>query len=147
MTLYQKIKRIARPVVQHYHTDLTVHDRRTLRTMKLGEIAMWSCRTHGTHFIWLSRKDDKADHATVESCRNALNYFDAVAKVFGNEDGSDQWYLLEKTGDGVIPMTAEQARGHFVRRINCISDLVKRQRSSEAAVSAWTSAYQRNTAA
>ncbi len=126
-TIYQKLKRIALPVVQHYHADLTTHDLAALRAMKDGETAMWSCRTHGTHFIWLARKSDQADHATVESCRNALNYFDAVAKVFGNEDGADQWYLLEKTGNGIIPMAAEQAREHFVRRINCISDLVTRQ--------------------
>ncbi len=127
MTIYQKLKRIAKPVIKAYHTDLTVHDLKTLRAMKDGEIAFWSCRTHGTHFIWLSRKSDRADQITVESCRNALNYFDAVAKVFGNEDGADQWYLLEKTGNGIIPMTAEQAREHFVRRIHCISDMVQRQ--------------------
>ncbi len=126
MTIYQKLKRIAKPVIKAYHDDLAVHDLKALRAMRPGETALWTCREHGTHFIWLARKDDKVDAATLESHRNGLNYFDAVAKVFGNTDGSDKWYLLEKTGASVIPLTAIEARQLYVERIRSIGAAVAR---------------------
>ncbi|MGI9504283.1 MAG: hypothetical protein ACR2RE_14645 [Geminicoccaceae bacterium] len=125
MTIYQKIKRIAAPVVRAYQTDLTTHDRRACRQMKDGDTAVWCCRECGTHFIWIAQAGDTVSGDTLESLRNALNWFDAVADVFGNEDGCSQWYLLEKIGDAVVPMSASKARELFVRRIKALELAIK----------------------
>jgi hypothetical protein len=118
MTVYQKIKRIAVPIVKAYQTDITIHDRKSCAAMKPGETALWSCRSHGSHFVGLAKSTDTVSRDTVESLRKALNYFDAVAKVFGNQDGSDIWYFIERTGEAVWPLTATEARQHFVNRID-----------------------------
>lgn len=120
-TIYQKIKRHSHNVIKHYETDLTVHDRRFCASMLPGDSAMWTCREHGTHFIWLSHHNDTPDHATLEDWRSRLNHFDAVASVFGNRDGAESWYLLECLGKPqhgtVVKLTADEARDCFVRKI------------------------------
>ncbi len=126
MTLYQKIKRIARPVVKAYHDDITVHDRAACARMKHGSTAVWMCRSHGSHFIHVAMHGDTVSRETLESLRNGLNWFDAVAKVFGNEDGANNWYLLEQTGETVTPLTAIEARQLFVDRIRALGTAVER---------------------
>ena len=130
MTLYQRIKKFSRGTLKHYETDLTVHDRRLCASMTPGTSALWSCRTMGTHFMWLAHKDDEISHKCLEDIRNRLNYFDAVGKVFGNEDGADTWYLLEccgtKQNGTTCKLTAEEAREIVLRRIKGMESALSR---------------------
>ena len=118
MTIYQKIKRISKPIVKHYLEDVTVHDRAACRKMRDGSIALWNCRTCGSHFVWVNHPEDTVDHETLESLRLRLNYFDAIA--------GDHWYMLEQIGQSVIPINTDQARDLFVSRLRAIEGAVKR---------------------
>lgn len=121
MTLYQQIKRHSRGTLEHYQTDLTAHDRHSCASMKPGTSALWTVRNMGTHFVWVNHGSDEMNRTTLESLRCRLNYFDAVASVFGNEDGSDTWYMLEclgKAQNGTsFKLSANDARDIMLRRI------------------------------
>ena len=130
MTLYQRIKKFSRGTLKHYETDLTIHDRRLCAAMTPGTSALWTCRTMGTHFIWNAHATDEISHKCLDDLRNRLNYFDAVAKVFGNEEGCDTWYLLEcvgtKQNGTTLKCTAEQAREIMLRRIKGMESALAR---------------------
>ena len=135
MTLYQQIKRISRTTLKHYREDLTVHDRRLCAAMTPGTSALWTKRECGTHFIWVSVEADQSEFAiadTIESLRNRLNHFDAVAQVFGNEDGSNEWYMLEcvgtKQNGTVFALDANAARDILLQRIKSFERLLERKR-------------------
>ncbi len=134
MTIYQKLKKLARNTIKAYHEDLTVHDLRLCNMLKPGNVALWTCREHGTHFIWATHSDDKPDYATLESLRNRLNHFDAVAQVFGNEDGAMSWHVIECLGKPkhgtVFSANAEEARDLMVRRIKSLESYLYRQRAA-----------------
>ena len=80
--------------------------------------------------MWLAHKDDEISHKCLEDMRNRLNYFDAVGKVFGNEDGADTWYLLEccgtKQNGTTCKLTAEEAREIVLRRIKGMESALSR---------------------
>lgn len=117
--IYQHIKRIAKPVVKHYHDDLTVYDRRTCDTLTTGCTAFWMPREHGTHWTWHRCPVDAVDDDTLESLRNRLNHMDAVVSVFGNA----QWYLIESTSGRHGTVTAVEtgkARQIMVDRIKAV---------------------------
>ncbi len=131
MTLYQRIKRHSHGILKHYDTDLTKHDRNSCASMVPGTSALWSVRSHGTHFVWLAHESDQIDRATLESLRNRLNHFDAVANVFGNEDGSDTWYCLEcvgtKQNGTVFKLDAKDAREVMLKRIKSFERELERK--------------------
>jgi hypothetical protein len=99
-TIYQKIKRLAAPVVEAYETDLTEHDRAACFNLVPGAVALWSPRQHGTHFLRVSQPVEAIEAQTVRTAASTLEYFDAVATVFGDR----QWYVLE--------CVARPRRGH-----------------------------------
>ncbi len=101
--IYQTLEQIAEPIIKAYHADLTINDRKTLAEMVPGDKALWTCRVSSTHLILLYREGPQAK-------RNALTYFDAICSIFKSE----KWFLLEKTGERVTPMTAEKAREYLV---------------------------------
>jgi len=115
-TVYQRIKRIARPIVKFYHDDITVHDRRACDKIKRNDVAVWVARECGSHFIWVSRHDDTISADILESMRNALNWFDAVSDI--NQDA--QWHMINGVADrrgNVCAIDTDYARDLFVRRI------------------------------
>ncbi len=51
MTLYRRLKTLAASnphLLLAYRTDLTDHDRRAIRSMKVGQTWLWILRPHGT---------------------------------------------------------------------------------------------------
>lgn len=129
-TIYSQIREIAKPIIQAYQTDVTVHDRRDVSKMVSGDTAVWAVRSHGSHLIHISMHGDAMTNATAESLCNGLKYFDAVTSVFVNEDGAPDWYFLEalaRKGHGhVFKIDAQNARQFFVDRINAIESAIKK---------------------
>lgn len=127
MTIYQKLRRIAAKTVQHYTTDITVHDRAHCNDLMPGSLAIWTPRSHGSHFVWLKHPTDKQDFETVESLRDRLNWLDAVNDTFGNA----QWYMLECIGQKrhghVYKVETSYARNLFVERIKTLETAMQRQ--------------------
>ncbi len=95
--IYQTLEQIAEPIIEGHHNDLRLYDRKILSEMVPGDKAFWTCRSYGTHMVLISQT-------------GALAYFDAICDAFNSEE----WFLLEKTGERVTPMTAEKAREHLV---------------------------------
>ena len=127
MTIYQKIKRLASKIVEHYKTDLTKHDLRACNKMIPGSLAVWSARTCGTHFVWINHPDDKIDHETVKSLQVRLSWFDAILST----DIDTQWHMLECVGQKrhgqVFTVSNGAIRDMFTRRIESTKAMIVRQ--------------------
>lgn len=109
MTMYQKMKKIARPVVKNYHTDLTQHDLRMVGRMLRGETAIWAPRENGTFLHYTTVLTGETEHvAQIE-----LDFFDAQCA----QHPGLQWYLLEKIGEAVVPIDQAYARSLMLRRV------------------------------
>ena len=106
-TLYAQIKRIADKIVEHYHADITTHDKHALRQLKDGDVALWAAYQCGSH-IAILRVGDSA-----KTMAQALNLFDAQCSVFGGM----QWYRLEHKGRHVWKVTESEGREAFTARI------------------------------
>lgn len=109
MTMYQKMKKIARPVVKNYHTDLTVHDLRMVRRMLRGETAIWAPRENGTYLHYTTVLTGE----TEQAAQVELDFFDAETA----QHPGLQWYLLEKIGEAVVKIDQAHARGLLLRRV------------------------------
>jgi len=73
-TLYAKLKKLAKPVVQHYHADLTEHDRATMRAARPGDVFAWYPREHGTCLVHIS---SRREPLTRDQANIARGYLDA----------------------------------------------------------------------
>ena len=124
-TIYQKLKRIAKPVVKSYQTDLTCHDRADLAHMQTGDVSVWVPREMGTHLIHVKQHDDTPSHETRTQVSRALMWFDAITKQGETSRDYDemQWYLLESTSGRyghVCAIDAAAARKLFTDRISAL---------------------------
>lgn len=116
-TIYSQLEAIAAPVTEQYFTDLTHHDRASIQCATPGDIAFWSPRKCGTHWIWASLKSwrDMPRHDAAAERANSLNWFDAVAVTWASE--SRKWYRIDCTAPlvgTVAEVTEDAARACMV---------------------------------
>ena len=125
-TIYQKIKRLARPVMESYFTDLTIHDRQACANLVPGSVALWSPRKYGSHLLRVSEPVEEVTAQTVRTAQSRLVYFDAVAEVFGTTD----WYMLECVSRAryghVVEIDSQTARQLLLDRIEALTCAVRR---------------------
>lgn len=117
MTIYQKLKKIAKPIILHYHADLTKHDLRDCRKMKQGDSFLWAARSHGTYLCRVGNADHKHKYEVHQSAINNLDLFDA----YDGSVKSLQWYFIEATSKGyghVTSITTTEARNHITKRLS-----------------------------
>ena len=91
LTIYAKLRRLAAPVLKHYTTDLTVHDRKACRALKPGDMGFWCVRESGTHLCVVSPAPD----ATPEQYRAQLDYARSYAVAIRDVNPDAQWHVFE----------------------------------------------------
>jgi len=123
MTMYQKMKRIAKPIVKNYWDDLAVHDLKAVRAMKPYMTAIWAPRENGTYLHRCSISDAECSNAVLalRAAKVSLDFFDAECA----QHPGLQWYLLEKIGEAVIPIDQSHARSLLERRLYAAQMLVR----------------------
>jgi hypothetical protein len=87
------------------------------------QLALWSARKCGSHWVWVIAPDDYLDVSTLDNLRTRLCYFDAVNTIW--PDG--QWVLIESTDEQsgeVISCTTEHARARLLSRIEGIEQAI-----------------------
>lgn len=108
-TLYQRLRRVALPQLQHYVTDLTVHDRKICSALKPGDCAIYAVRDSGTHFACYRNMDDVDAVKAAHTAQRAIDYIDAILAC----SSTVTWYLLECTSPRrgtVSPISFSKAR-------------------------------------
>lgn len=116
--IYEQLAALAAPVVKHYETDLTHHDRNALECSSAGDIAFWSPRECGTHFIWADLKSWRAMKRFESAAERAhsINWFDACVDSASGYPPR-KWYRLdfECRGHGTVrEVTESEARAFMV---------------------------------
>lgn len=117
--IYPTIEALARRTTKHYLTDVTVHDHASCQSLQTGNLALWSAREYGSHWVWVIAPDDHLDVSTLDNLRTRLSYFDAVNVIWPG----GQWVLIESTHEQsgeVIACATEHARARFLSRIEGI---------------------------
>ncbi len=108
-TIYRRLKVLARPIIEHYHADLAVHDLNTLNKTKRGDLFLWSARKHGTHMIRVKDHRSATKHQASELIEYAREFY-LAAKSLNKEN---QWYMIEVLSDRrghVVPVDDREAR-------------------------------------
>ncbi len=128
-TLYSQLRRLARPVVKHYLTDLTMHDRLLCDGIAPGNSALWMPRLSGTQWVWVSHREDRVDVATRDSLKIRLTLFDEAQRQFEAEGG--RWYMLECLGrkrhGTTFKLSADEARKLLAYRLEVIESALARK--------------------
>lgn len=130
-TLYSQLRRIARPVVKHYLTDLTIHDRLLCDGINPGESVLWMPRESGTQWVWVCHGEDRVDVATRDSLKARLSLFDEAERLFGAQFG-ERWYMLECLGKKrhgtVFALSASEARKMLTGRLESVERGLERNK-------------------
>jgi hypothetical protein len=96
-----------------------VHDHASCQSLQTGNLALWSARECGSHWVWIIAPDDHLDVSTLDNLRTRLSYFDAVDAIWPG----GQWVLIESTHEQsgeVIACTTEEARALLLDRLRTV---------------------------
>lgn len=94
MPLFEQMVEIAKPVVKHWFEDVTVHDRKAVEEMQIGEARVWFLRTTGTWLCCLAQ--DKDSHTDFQGLITSVM---RSPELYMDGDGYKNIFLIHKTGD------------------------------------------------
>lgn len=87
----EKLIATARPIVEHWFTDVEIHDVAAVKAMQIGEYRLWSLRKTGT---WMCNLNSEIDEN---------KYHEPLASVIVRNpalrDNSRAVYLVHKTAE------------------------------------------------
>lgn len=130
-TIYSRLKKVAKPHLVHYRTDLTVHDRALSRNMMPGDAAIYAVRESGTHMAFFRLGADTGEAKAYGQAKLAIDYLDAILV----SSPVINWYLIECTSPQrgtVTPISFTEARLMVMEQRDRMKAVLDRQRRRAA---------------